>query len=111
MVARKPRMGNGRFAEQVDAAVSVAPYGPAIFAGGAVGAVGLLLPPLHPVNDPITVAIASHFFIVPPGSVQLEGRTGLILRVSEGSIREGPLTDPDGQRQRAPTGPPDARRR
>ena len=38
-----------------------------MFAGGAVGAVGLLLP--HAVNDPIAVAIASHFFIVPPNQI------------------------------------------
>ena len=54
-------MGNGKFAEQVDAAVMVVLYWPAMFAGGAVGAVGLL--PLHAVNDPITVAIATHFIL------------------------------------------------
>ena len=37
-----------------------------MFAGGAVGAVGLLLPPPHAVNDPIAVAIASHFSSLPP---------------------------------------------
>jgi hypothetical protein len=36
-----------------------------MFAGGAVGPVGLLLP-LHATNDPIASAIASHL-IVPPG--------------------------------------------
>ena len=38
-------------------------YWPAMFAGGAVGAVGLLLPPLHAVVDPITTAIASQFIL------------------------------------------------
>jgi len=59
-------MGNGTFAEQVDAAVMVMLYWAAMFAGGAVGAVGLLLLPPHATNDPIPVTIASHFFIVPP---------------------------------------------
>ena len=52
---------------------------------GAVGAVGPLSP--HAVNDPIAVAIASHFFIYLQTSVhldQLEGRAGRILRA--GSI-------------------------
>jgi hypothetical protein len=35
-----------------------------MFAGAAVGAVGLLPPP-HAANDPIAVATASHFFIIP----------------------------------------------
>ena len=62
-VAKKPRIGNGKFAAQVDAAVIVVLYSPAMFAGGAVGAVGLLSP--HAVNDPIAAAVASHFFIEP----------------------------------------------
>jgi hypothetical protein len=33
-----------------------------MFTGGAVGAVGLLLPP-HAVNDPIAIAIASRFIL------------------------------------------------
>ena len=39
-----------------------------MFAGGAVGAVGLLPPP-HAVNDPIAVAIASHFVILSPNEL------------------------------------------
>ena len=62
-------------------------YWPAMFAGGAVGAVGLL-PALHAVNDPIAVAIANHFilplqtclFTISVSLVQLEGRFGRILR-------------------------------
>jgi len=45
-----------------------------MFAGGTdgVGAVGvLLLPPPHAVNDPIAVAIASHFFIAPPDELSI----------------------------------------
>ena len=44
-----------------------------MFAGGAggVGAVGLLLPPLHAVTDPIAVAIASHLVIVPPNELSI----------------------------------------
>jgi hypothetical protein len=42
-----------------------------MFAGGDVGAVGLLLPPPHATNDPITVVIATNFFIVPPNELSI----------------------------------------
>jgi hypothetical protein len=44
-----------------------------MFAGGAAGvdAVGLLVPPPHAVSDPIAVAIASHFVIVPPNELSI----------------------------------------
>jgi hypothetical protein len=43
-----------------------------MFAGAAAGvaAVGLLPPP-HAVTDPIAVAIASHFFILPPNELAI----------------------------------------
>jgi hypothetical protein len=64
-------MGNGTFAAQVGAAVMVMLYWAAMFAGGAVGAVGLVLPPPHATIDPIPVMTASHFFIVPPKQLSI----------------------------------------
>jgi hypothetical protein len=71
------RVSDGKFAEQVDDAVTLALYEPAMFAGG-VGALGL---PPHAINDATAVPITSHFILVilasKPGPKQLIAGSGV----------------------------------